>query len=162
MASSTNQKAPARQPRINPETKIPLIVADWRTGEYTIRELAHRHSVSKSFVANHTKSIPKDAAVVVDNLIKAKQGLALLDGQTVDSVHEVVDKRIQYSEYFDKRAVENVEAAFILPVENQNDCKARAETISKARENVLGKAPDTALQINNTIAFTKIERVIVR
>ena len=33
---------------------------------------------------------------------------------------------------------------------NQNDYRARADTISKAKEVVIGKDPATAIQINNS------------
>jgi len=38
---------------------------------------------------------------------------------------------------------------------NQNDYRARADTILKAKEVVLGKTPDTAIQINNNLSVDK-------
>ena len=42
----------------------------------------------------------------------------------------------------------NVQEAMKTPCENQNDFRARAGTICKGREAVLGKSPDTAIQVN--------------
>jgi hypothetical protein len=46
-------------------------------------------------------------------------------------------------------AIRNVKESMAMPCEHQNDFRARAETINKGREVVLGKAPEVAVQVNN-------------
>ena len=62
---------------------------------------------------------------------------------------ELVDERTKHIEFFTSVAIKNVKDAMTIPCENQNDFRARADTILKGREAVLGKSPDTAIQINN-------------
>jgi hypothetical protein len=65
------------------------------------------------------------------------------------SVHnEIVDERVKRMEWLNKAALKNVQEAMSHPCENQNDYRARADTISKAKEVVAGKSPDTAIQVN--------------
>lgn len=65
-------------------------------------------------------------------------------------VHEeIVDEKAHWIKYFSHVAITNVREAMEFGCENQSEFKARAETISKAREVVLGKQIDTAIQINS-------------
>jgi hypothetical protein len=47
--------------RANHDDKIPVIIGQWRTGEYSIRDLAKKHDVSVGFIAKHTAGIDKDS-----------------------------------------------------------------------------------------------------
>jgi hypothetical protein len=40
--------------------------------------------------------------------------------------------------------------------ESQNDYKARAETIVKGKETVIGKTPDVAVQVNNNVTLEEL------
>lgn len=126
-----------------------LIIADWRTGAFTIRQLADKHKVSKSKVGNVCKDVEKDLDKLVDTGIQYRQGLAAINGQAVHAVQEVVDSKMRHIEFFNRAAIKNVSEAMEQPCESQQDYRHRAETINKARETVLGKTPDTAVQINN-------------
>jgi hypothetical protein len=72
----------------------------------------------------------------------------------------VVDDRVRHIEFFNNVAIKNVKAAFAVPVENQKDVRHRAATIREARDVVLGKMPNTAVQVN-VDTHSRIERVIV-
>ncbi|MDA8416588.1 MAG: hypothetical protein M0Z78_05910, partial [Betaproteobacteria bacterium] len=52
-------------------------------------------------------------------------------------------------EWLNIQALRNVKESMAHPCENQSDYRARADTISKAKDVVIGKSPDTAIQINN-------------
>lgn len=135
-----------------PTDKIPLIIADWRTKEFTQRELAEKYGVSNGFVAKHTKGIEQDTASLVSKGIEYRQGLAALGEHDMSSVSRAVDERTKHIDFFTSVAIKNVQEAMRGGCENQNDFRARADTILKGRETVLGKTPDTAIQINNTNA----------
>jgi uncharacterized protein YlzI (FlbEa/FlbD family) len=64
-------------------------------------------------------------------------------------VSQEVDERVRQIQFFNEAAIRNVREAMATPCDSQNDFKARSETINKGRECVLGKTPDTAIQINN-------------
>jgi hypothetical protein len=134
---------------INPDT-VSKIDAEWRTGEYSQRDLADRHGVSAGKVAQITKGVPKDAAHIVSAGIQYRQGLAGQDERMVSAVTEAVDERTKHIQFFTNAAVINVKQAMAEPCEGQMGYRMRAETILKGKETVLGKSPDTAIQINNT------------
>lgn len=78
--------------------------------------------------------------------------------ETALEVHnEIVSDRTRAIMFFGDAAIKNVQEAMLLRCDNQNDFKARADTIIKGKEAVLGKTPDTAIQINNTKENTEID-----
>jgi len=137
--------------RVSPADQAPLIIADWRTGAFTQRDLASKYRVSVGFVNKTTKDVAKDTADTVNKLVQAKQELSELDEHSVNSVHAVVDERTKHIQFFTNAAVKNVSAAVrkITEATTQVEHRMLAETILKGRETVLGKTPDTAIQINN-------------
>ncbi len=145
----------------NPADKIPLIVADWRTGDFVQRALADKYHVSIGFINKHTKGIPKDTAHIVNKLVEAKQELSELDEISVNSVNEVVHERTKHIQFFTNAAVKNVKAAVgkISKTTSQAEHRMLADTILKGKETVLGKQPDTAIQINNNIGDKKLQEM---
>jgi lambda repressor-like predicted transcriptional regulator len=76
------------------------------------------------------------------------------------SVHrELVDERTRHIQFFDALAIQNVTEAMAKPCEGQNDFKARAETISKSRTDVLGKQTDTVSN-NNSVAVVTLHEAL--
>ena len=147
-----------------PADKIPLIVADWRTGAFTQRQLAGKYRVSLGFINKHTKDVPRDTAETVNKLVEAKQELANLDEQSVNAVHEQVNERTKHIQFFTNAALKNVSLA-VKKINNettQAEHRMLAETILKGRETVLGKSPDTAIQINNSSSQTSLESTYLK
>jgi len=135
--------------RVDPSSKIEYIIADWRTGAYSVRDLAAKHSVSKSFVGNHTKGVAQDTKNLVDSIVQSNQAIAELDGRSVDSVNAIVDERTAMLVAFSRAARQNMDESMQMACENQNDHRARADTILKSKEAALGKDATTAIQINS-------------
>lgn len=131
------------------------IVIDWRIGEMSQREIADKHKVSKGTVSNLCKGVAQDAAAIVGVGIQYRQALSGHGGRMVGAIEEVVDERMRHIEFFNSAAVKNVTEAMAVRCEGQNDFKARADTIAKGREVVLGKAPDMAVQVNTTVEAAK-------
>ena len=118
-----------------------------------------RSSLSKKSNADGwSKETGKDILIQKDIDVKlAKETL----NETALLVHdELVNERTEHIKFFNHAALLNVKQSLEMPCESQNDFKARAETISKGRADVLGKTPDTQVNIQNN-TFTRIERVIV-
>ena len=128
------------------------IVADWRTGAYSQQDLADKHTVSKGVVNKLCKGVAQDTAAIVTAGVQYRQGLAEHDDRNVTAVTAVVDERTKHIQFFTVAAVTNVEQAMAMPCEGQADYRMRADTILKGRETVLGKAPEVAVQINNSNA----------
>jgi hypothetical protein len=132
------------------------LLADWNTGKYTERDIASKYRISNATAHNCVKGQDKKLEQLISKQVEINQIVAGLNEQEVSNFKQEVDERSKYIEYFNRRALENVESAFNLPVENQNDVKARAETITKARIDVLGKPPETAIQINNNTTYREM------
>jgi len=84
---------------------IPVIVGQWRTGAYSIRDLARKHEVSVGFIAKHTAKVEKDGLAVVNAGIQYKQGLAENDEHFVGAVNDVVNKRTEHIVFFNNAAI---------------------------------------------------------
>jgi len=100
----------------------------------------------RSNIEGWSKGTEKEQLILDAVRVKAAKGT--LTEQALSVHDELVDERVQRMEWLNKAALKNVHEAMNHPCENQNDYRARADTISKAKDVVVGKAPDTAIQIN--------------
>lgn len=144
---------------INPDI-AEAVVCDWRLGGMSQREIADKHKLSLGAVNKLVKGKPQDAVDVVNAGVQYHQALHAHGERMVNAIECEVDERTRHIQFFNSAAVKNVQEAMDEPCANQMDYRARADTISKGREVVLGKTPDTSVQINNTM-FSKVERTIV-
>lgn len=133
-----------------PKEKIDKILAEWRTGSYSQRDLADKHKVSAGMVAKLTKGIDKDCERIVSAGVAYNQGLSGHDEQTVSAITMAVEERSRYIKFFNDAALTNTKRALSLPCETQQDHERLSNTILRSKEVVLGKQPDTAIQVNNT------------
>ena len=117
------------------------------------RQLAEKHKVSLGMVSKLCKGVNQDAATIVNTGVQYRQALAAHDERIVNAVERVVDERVRRLEWLNIQALKNVREAMEAKCENQNDFRARAGTIISAKEVVVGKSPDTAIQINNASTF---------
>jgi len=144
-------------PRQKPGTDEEIL-ADWDTGDYsklhggtkTQSDLSYKHHCSIGRINKLVKGRTPQNLQIVNNLIYANQELANKNEFEVNAVNKVVDERTKHIQFFNDAAVLNVRDSLAAPCESQNDFRARAETIAKGREVVLGKTPDTAIQINSS------------
>jgi hypothetical protein len=81
--------------------------------------------------------------------IEYQRALHVHDERIVSAVEDVVSIAVKRIEWLNEQALRNVRDAMQAACANQNDYRARADTISKAKDVVVGKSPDTAIQINN-------------
>ena len=117
------------------------------------RQLAEKHKVSLGMVSKLCKGVNQDAATIVNAGVQYRQALAAHDERIVNAVEQVVDERVKREEWLNIQALRNVKESMAHPCESQSDYRARADTISKAKEVVIGKSPDTAIQINTRQVF---------
>lgn len=127
---------------------VEAVLIDWRMGRMSIRQLADKHKISRGAAGNICKGVEQDAAAIVDAGIQYQQALHTHDGRMVDAVTAVVDEAASRMEWLNKAALKNVQEAMKADCSGQNDYRARADTIGKAKEVVFGKTPETAIQIN--------------
>jgi DNA-binding Lrp family transcriptional regulator len=125
------------------------VVIDWRVGQMSQQDISEKHQISKGAVNKLCKGVEQDGASIVTAGIQYRQALAAHDDRIVTAVEKEVDERVKRMEWLNVQALKNVKGAMDALCENQNDYRARADTISKAKEVVVGKQPETAIQINN-------------
>ena len=92
----------------------------------------------------------------VNTLTRIKTELAAQSEYEVNAIHSEVEERTKHILFFNAAAIRNVQEAMNEPCASQQDFKARAETIVKGRETVLGKSPETAVQINNQLPVVNV------
>jgi predicted DNA-binding protein YlxM (UPF0122 family) len=114
-----------------------------------------RSQISKRAAKEGWEKSPEKKQLI-DAEVKAKQDLKAIK-ETKETLKEtelivhnkLVNERLSHADFFTNAAIQNVREALEAQCEGQQDFKYRAETIIKGKETVLGKQPDTAIQINN-------------
>ena len=135
------------------------MLADFHAGK-SQREIARKYEVSQATVNKLCKGIEPKNVDKVNALTRIKTELAEQSVHEVNAVNTEVDERMKHILFFNNAAVRNVKAAMDLECSTQFEIKARAETILKGKEVVLGKQPETAIQINNEAQQPKLEVVL--
>ena len=82
--------------------------------------------------------------------IEYKQGLSTHDDRNVTAVTAVVDEATRHIQFFTNAAVKNVAEAMEKVCADQNEHRARADTILKGKEAVFGKDAQTIINNTNT------------
>ena len=90
---------------------------------------------------------------LIADAVRVRVAKGTLTEQALSVHEEIVDERAKRMEWLNIQALKNVREAMEAKCENQNDFRARAGTIISAKEVVVGKSPDTAIQINNAPTF---------
>lgn len=87
-------------------------------------------------------------AQLIDDTVRVKAEFGTLNLAQQEIVSAEVDQRTKHIQFFSHAAVTNVKQAMSDVCDGQADYQRRADTINKGREAVLGKTPETAIQIN--------------
>lgn len=100
-----------------------------------------------------------EKAALVADAVRVEVAKGTLTEQARSVHDELVDEQTKYIRFFNQAAIKNVQSAMNSSCESQNDYRARADTIAKGREVVLGKTPDTV--INNTNAQQTLKTITI-
>lgn len=146
-----------------PQAIKDAILTDWRVGQMSQRQIAEKHGVSNGVVAKLTKGVEQDVAPIVSAGVQYQQALHAHDERIVSAVEKTVNTIVSRLEWLNEQALRNVKESMQAGCENQSDFRSRALTINAAKETLVGKTPDTAIQINNqqSAPVSKIEWEIV-
>jgi len=153
---------------------IKTTAAEWKKAKayfeagLSLGDVVKKTGISKSALSRKSnadgwlKGTQKEQLVLDAIRVSAAKGT--LNGTELAVHDELVTDATKAHMFFGNAAAQNVREAMAMPCENHNDFRARADTINKGRENVLGKAPDTSIQINNgdnKSAIKEIRRSVV-
>ena len=121
----------------------------------TLSEIVKKTGISKSALGRKSleerwsKGTQKGQLILDAIQVEKQKGQLSETGLIVHN--EIVADNVKATMFFGSAAVRNVQESMLMRCENQSDYRARADTINKGREAVLGKQPDTAFQVNNNI-----------
>ena len=110
-----------------------LILADYHTGHYTVRELAQKHSIGKTTVAKMVKDIEPKNKDKVDILVAVHTELSEQSGQEVDSVSRLVEDKTKHLKLINDNATKLARklATMADQIDTPNDMKILAEANDK-------------------------------
>jgi hypothetical protein len=111
-----------------------LILADFHTGYYTVRQLADRYNVSHTAIHNITKGLEAKHREKVDTLISINTELQGESLQEVDSVKKVVDEvlRRQNAVYGVTEKALRIADKLLDQTDTMNDVKLAVELADRA------------------------------
>ncbi len=111
-----------------------LILADFHTGYYTVRQLADRYNVSHTAIHNITKGLEAKHREKVDTLISINTELQSESLQEVDSVKKVVDDvlRRQNAVYSVTEKALRIADKLLDQTDTMNDVKLAVELADRA------------------------------
>ena len=147
-----------------------LILADFHTGQYTIRQLASMHKIGKTTISNITKGIKPKHKDKVDTIVAVKTELYEESGHEVDAVNREIEERTKHLVLFQTSAARNQVAAnkVLKKIEDKEKAEekdlysldAHSRITQRNKETVLGKdkTVDVGVAIqNNTIVAKEPE-----
>ena len=146
------------------------VLSDWRTGGYTIRELAARHSIGRATVGAIVKGIDKENRTIVDNKITANQAVRELSDKDGQAVREVItrieEKRIKaekLDDYLDNAAGLAAKKGVEI-LNNPNLSMIEIEQFSKAQNNIrvgIGTQQKFAGTVINNTSAQKSDNTLI-
>lgn len=147
---------------INTEIRDKILL-DWRMKLGSQADLADKYKISKGAVNGICKGVEQDAAAIVNAGIQYNQMLVEQDDRMMTAVQIEVAERTKHLKFFTDSTVRNMSLMVEkLGADTTIAGHAQAQSaLNAGKENILGKSPETAIQINNN-QITKIERVILK
>lgn len=140
----------ARPLKCNPEA----VIADWKTGKYSERDLASKYKVSPSTVHKLVAGVEKTIEALASESVQLKQRVADLNEREKSNYEQLVEEKLAATKFFSGAHMLTAKIAVMkLQADKTNasyqDLNAAANAITKAQDGVLGKTPDVAIQVNN-------------
>lgn len=132
--------------------------------------LKNKSSISRRAKADGWFRV-EEKATLVNREVSARTALLAIESEkatknaTAVSVHnELVDERTRHIAYFNDASYQVTNKAIQLLNDKDDlttaDVRNISETVAKQREGVLGKAPDVAVQVNNSVEHPREIRIV--
>ncbi len=130
------------------------VIADWKTGKFTERSLAHKHKISPATAHNIVAGLSKSLEPLISKQVEINHEVAKLPEQELSRFKQEVDERTKLETFFRNS---HVLAAKTIATKIQRDganagyaeLNSAVNGLSRAQESVLGKPPSVAIQVNN-------------
>lgn len=144
----------------------PAALADWKGNVCrTVRDVADKYKISVATAHKLVKGEEKTVAVLVNKQCELNQEVALLNEHELNAFTSEVVERSKHIQFFTSATLRNISVMMskikpetvntetkqvIDPGSTISDHRVAQAAIKDGRDTVLGKTPDTAIQINNT------------
>lgn len=118
----------------------------------SLTEISDETGIDRATISKRSKKDNWEKAKfqqLITDTVRVRKQISTLSSTLQQSVENEISDRLRHEQFFTNAAIRNVQESLQVPCESQQDFKYRAETIQKGRETVLGKSPDSAVQINN-------------
>ena len=119
-------------------------------------QLADKYGVSKGFVNKNCKGVERDAKELVTLGARYHHELAKFDDRFVTEIQKAVIMQACKLNYLTDMAMINAEESMKMKCDEQVDFKHRADTLLKTKEMIVGKSPETAIQVNNGPSISSV------
>ncbi|OCR86679.1 hypothetical protein CFT13S00388_07950 [Campylobacter fetus subsp. testudinum] len=134
--------------RLSDETKAEII-ADFKTGKYTQRELSTKHKVSLGAVSSYTKGLKCENEHFVNAIVSAKTELNAFE---MNAVFNTADRLVKDTEMIysvTRKLIHKADAMSEL-VESPNDIHTLISAVDKASVTLNVNQRHAKTEINNT------------
>jgi hypothetical protein len=109
-----------------------------------------------SYLIDAKANLGAELSQIIETQAKIDVEVSQLPLETQKVISKEAALRQKHIEFFNQAALINVKQAMASACTGQQEYRNRAETISKGRETVLGRSPDSAVQINNSISLEEL------
>jgi hypothetical protein len=135
------------------------ILADFHSGA-TQGAMAEKYKLSKSTVNALCKGVAPMNVEHIKNIVKAEEALRNQHPISARVARDVIEEKLNAMEFFREASLTIAKKALAKAEEDwvsMFDLEKAQNIIGKGKENVFGKSPDTAVQINNNTAQPKTD-----
>lgn len=141
----------AKPLKCNPDA----VIADWKTGKYSERDLAARHKVSPSTIHKLVAGVEKTLEALASETVELKQRVADLNEREKSNYEQLVEEKLLAKKFFDGAHMLTAKIAVMkLNIDKTDisyqDLNSAANAITKAQDGVLGKQPDSVVNVGVT------------
>lgn len=116
----------------------------------------YKRSKKDGWIKGSTKELIEKECYLKPELKKVQDLKYQKSRQEVEIINDLVAERLTAIQFLDNAALENTRQAMTADCNSQFEFKARADTISKSKETIVGKSPDNLVQVNNNAEPHKI------
>ena len=135
------------------------IPADWEKAKAlfeagkSLSEINAETGIDRATVSKRAKKDGWEKGIYQQLILdgsRVKAEISTLSSTVLNVVEKEIEERTKHIQFFTNAAIKNVQESMSLRCVDQSEFKARADTILKGKETVLGK--ESAMVINNTNA----------
>jgi len=120
------------------------------------RSTIHARAKREGWIKGKSAQLMQDEIEIKPKLERINAYKKMMSKPEFEVWCTLLKEKMDAVQFLDACALENTRQAMELPCESQHEIKARADTISKSKDTIIGKSPETSVQVNNNNQPQKI------